>query len=368
MIWAAIQFAAHNVSQSLVRSGVVPVAWAAVCVLVIAGCTQPNNNQQSSSPEASPSTAIVSPSSTPVESPSPDASPSATVSPSPAKLIITSLTFHAAEVGVGYSPVALGAAGGVPPYRWSVSSGTLPTGLALSSGGNVSGTPSAAGAFSFAVRVDDAAGRAAGVGRSITVARHLAVTGLCAIGACAVEQGCVSVCGRFGSQLGGVAPFRYVRTGGTLPPSTSLNGLALAGTFTAVSKLPFSFTVQVTDSLGVTGSIPAAFNVFPHIRFTLTSATCTQTSAACTTRLTYTGGTPNGTPKVKVGPFLDANGKPIGPPPNGFNAVAKGGIVYVSAGGQNYFATVTLILVDQSICGPGPTPCSSNTATVTINL
>jgi hypothetical protein len=46
--------------------------------------------------------------------------------------------------------------GGTPPYTWSVTSGTLPTGLALSgSSGAVSGTPSASGDFGVTITVRD---------------------------------------------------------------------------------------------------------------------------------------------------------------------------------------------------------------------
>lgn len=48
------------------------------------------------------------------------------------------------------------ASGGTAPYTWSIVSGSLPTGLTLSSG-VVSGTPSAAGTFTVTIQVTDAA-------------------------------------------------------------------------------------------------------------------------------------------------------------------------------------------------------------------
>lgn len=60
-----------------------------------------------------------------------------------------------ATVGVSYY-VALMAGGGVPPYAWSIESGTLPDGLDLEPDtGVISGTPTATGNFSFAVRITD---------------------------------------------------------------------------------------------------------------------------------------------------------------------------------------------------------------------
>jgi hypothetical protein len=155
---------------------VVPAAWVAGFVLVLAGCTQPTS-QQTASPQASPSSVVVIPSTapTPTDSPSPDTSPT-TPSPSPAKLIIRSVPFHIGEVGLTYGTVTLVAAGGVKPYKWSISSGLLPSGLTLSSGGKTSGKPTSPGNFSFVVRVDDSAGGAAGVPSTIFVFRQVAFT------------------------------------------------------------------------------------------------------------------------------------------------------------------------------------------------
>ena len=147
-------------------------------VLALTSCTL---NQPQAAPEATPSTPAVSttPSTapTPTDTPTPSTAPSAAPSPSPAKLIITSVNFHMGEVGLAYGTVTAGAAGGVKPYKWSISSGALPAGLALSkAGGSTTGKPTAPGTFSFVIRVDDSAGGAAGVPRSIFVFRQIAFT------------------------------------------------------------------------------------------------------------------------------------------------------------------------------------------------
>src|SRR5712691_3022882 len=145
-------------------------------VLILAACTQPNQ-QATNSPEASPSsTQAASPTPSTAPTPSESATPSAPPSPSPAKLIIRSVPFHIGEVGVTYGAVTLVAAGGVKPYKWSVSSGALPTGIALSSAGSATGKPTAPGTFSFVVRVDDSAGAAAGVPTSVFIFRQIAFT------------------------------------------------------------------------------------------------------------------------------------------------------------------------------------------------
>ncbi|MGB9234646.1 MAG: putative Ig domain-containing protein [Terriglobales bacterium] len=56
---------------------------------------------------------------------------------------------------------ALTASGGTQPYTWSVASGTLPNGLTLSASGDLAGTPTSTGTFSFAVAVTDSANNTA---------------------------------------------------------------------------------------------------------------------------------------------------------------------------------------------------------------
>jgi hypothetical protein len=167
--------------------GVIPATFAAGLVLVLAGCSVSfNQPQTANSPEATPSTPAVSttPSTapTPADSPTPSTASSPRPSPSPAKLIITSVNFHMGEVGLTYGTVTAGAAGGVKPYKWSIGSGALPPGLALSkAGGSTTGKPTAPGTFSFVIRVDDSAGGAAGVPRSIFVFRQIAFVDTSAI-------------------------------------------------------------------------------------------------------------------------------------------------------------------------------------------
>lgn len=74
------------------------------------------------------------------------------------------------KVGAAYE-TGLFPAGGVPPYRWSHVGGTLPPGLSVqASPGRVLGTPTAAGTFTFTVRVDDSGGQFATGQFTITVA------------------------------------------------------------------------------------------------------------------------------------------------------------------------------------------------------
>ena len=77
-------------------------------------------------------------------------------------------------IGAPYS-ADLGAlaqvSGGVPPYSFSLTTGALPAGLALSTSGILSGTPSGTGSFNFTYTVSDSSGSARTVS-TVTVASN----------------------------------------------------------------------------------------------------------------------------------------------------------------------------------------------------
>jgi hypothetical protein len=69
-------------------------------------------------------------------------------------LTITTYNPNPATPGIGYS-YQLQAYGGTTPYTWSLASGSLPSGLGLSSSGLISGTTSSAGNYAFTAKVVD---------------------------------------------------------------------------------------------------------------------------------------------------------------------------------------------------------------------
>jgi hypothetical protein len=75
--------------------------------------------------------------------------------PPPALQITSPSNLPTATRGVAYSTL-LTAAGGNPPFKWSVVGGVLPTGLHLGrASGSISGTPRSSGTFDFIVQVVD---------------------------------------------------------------------------------------------------------------------------------------------------------------------------------------------------------------------
>jgi hypothetical protein len=72
----------------------------------------------------------------------------------PSTLVVATTSLPTAIVGSDYS-TTLSAAGGTPPYTWTLTAGSLPGGLSLASTGVISGTPSAAETLDFTVEVTD---------------------------------------------------------------------------------------------------------------------------------------------------------------------------------------------------------------------
>jgi hypothetical protein len=89
--------------------------------------------------------------------------------PPPAPLEMQTTSLPGGMINSSYS-ATLAATGGASPYRWSLTSGSLPPGLRLSSDGTISGTPSSEGTFHFTVKVTDSDGNSATATLTITVA------------------------------------------------------------------------------------------------------------------------------------------------------------------------------------------------------
>ncbi len=83
-------------------------------------------------------------------------------------LAVSTSSLTSGSVGVSYSAV-LSATGGVPPYTWSITSGTLPAGLTLSTSGFISGTPTNQESQTFTVQATDSESPAATASASLTL-------------------------------------------------------------------------------------------------------------------------------------------------------------------------------------------------------
>ena len=163
-----------------------------------------------------------------------------------------SLTFAAppaGEVGVPYSD-QLTASGGTGALTWSVSSGSLPGGLALnSSTGLLSGTPTASGSFSFTVRITDTAGGTA----SKAVTLSIAAAPLLLNPAPPSAQAGVAYSDTL-AVTGGTGPFTWSVSSGSLPAGVTLNSSTGVLSGTPATPGLYSFTVRVSDAFGQTAT------------------------------------------------------------------------------------------------------------------
>lgn len=300
-----------------------------------------------------------------VNSPSP--SPTPTV-----PLQASSAPFHGGEVGVAYAPVALTVSGGVAPYTWTVSAGALPGGLTIGADGNLGGTPTAAGNFTFTIQAADSGDSAAKVDGTIGIAAALTASLIPACAQyCRVELGCIDVCGPFGQLSGGVGPYQYSVAQGPLPAGTILSELSLKGTFKGLSGY-LKFAIQVTDAMGASTTIAPTFWMYDHI--SLAGGNCSAGGkGVCSVRLAYTGGTPGPLPAVAPTAWLSAfcpnATAPVRcfPQPT-FSAAYQAGLVTVTLHDDPRYpytaGTMTVQITDNSLCAPS-TYCS---ATATINV
>ena len=154
-------------------------------------------------------------------------------------------------VGVAYSQTLVGS-GGVTPYTWSITTGTLPAGLTLTAGtGVIAGTPTTAGTSSFAVQVTDANGQLAAGALSINVTN---VAALVITSASLPTSTVGSAYAQTLAASGGVAPYTWSVVGGGLPAGLTLGTTGvLSGTPTTAGTS--TFTVSVADSAAHTASV-----------------------------------------------------------------------------------------------------------------
>lgn len=185
----------------------------------------------------------------------------AVVSPT-GTLDMSQVAFPTGAVGTPLTPFLLYPGGGTPPYVWAVSGGALPDGISLSPEGWISGTPTTAGSFHFVLTVSDA-NLANGTASSTMNVVGVLNAKLKQTETIYVEQG--HPAGQFGSASGGLEPYAYAVSSGSLPPGTTLNGLSLSGSPTVAGT--YTFTVTVTDSAGQAAKVSPTYSVWEPIHF-----------------------------------------------------------------------------------------------------
>src|SRR5277367_5628137 len=174
--------------------------------------------------------------------------------------MITTTTVPDATLDTAYT-APITATGGVPPLAWSLSSGTLPTGLALGKSTtdavNITGKATVAGVSTFTVTVTDAIGEV-----STSPSLQIVVSSLAFTTTSPLPSGTVGVQypGVQFAATGGATPYAFsLANGSNLPPGLTLNAGDLTGTPTTVGH--YSFGISVTDSEGTPAVITNTFTL-----------------------------------------------------------------------------------------------------------
>ncbi|MEI8353057.1 MAG: putative Ig domain-containing protein, partial [Lentisphaerota bacterium] len=197
---------------------------------------------------------------------------------------VTTATLPNGEVSLVYSQT-LAATGGVTPYSWLRTGGVLPNGLTLSAAGVISGTPTAAGVFSFTVQVRDTLNGIATRALSITVLAAPSIT------TTTLPNGEVSLAyNRTLAAAGGLTPYAWTVSAGALPGGLALSSAgAISGTPTTAGI--FNFTVQAQDANLATTTRGLSITVIAQPSITTALLSTGQVAVAYSQTLAATGGT-----------------------------------------------------------------------------
>ncbi|GAC1702498.1 MAG: hypothetical protein NVS9B4_08040 [Candidatus Acidiferrum sp.] len=160
-------------------------------------------------------------------------------------LSVSTASLPNATAGTAYSQ-QLQSGGGTAPITWSVTLGSLPTGLTLSSGGLISGTPTAPATSNFTVQAADSSTPQQLATKALSIVVDPAPL---AITTTTLPSATIGVAYNASVQSsGGTPPVTWAVTVGVLPTGLALNSStgAITGTPTALGTS--TFTVQATDS------------------------------------------------------------------------------------------------------------------------
>lgn len=168
-------------------------------------------------------------------------------------LLITTNSLSNGVVGNFYS-AQLTLSGGLAPYTWSLTSGTLPSGLSLSSSGLLSGTPTAAAtsvSLTFKVRDSSHPTQSASKTLSLRILQRVSVT------TTSLPAGTVGTAYTANlAATGGLPPYIWTLQSGTLTDGLTLSSAgAITGTPTSKTTIgPLTFSVKDSSSLALTAT------------------------------------------------------------------------------------------------------------------
>ena len=345
--------------------GTSPYTWTLTSGTMPAGLNLASSGGISGKPTASGTSSLtfsVADSSTPVQ----NKSVTLSLVVAPPTLAITTSSLPGGTRGSSYSTL-LTASGGTTPYSWSISAGTLPAGLTLTSAtGLISGTPTSTGTSSITVKVTDSGSQTKTLKLSIVIATAAPVA--LTISTTSLAAGTNGSTYSTAMQAGGgTTPYTWSITTGSLPAGLSLAAATgvISGTPTASGTASFTATVTDAESPAQTKSAQLSIVVGTGAPAALTMSANLPSGAigtAYSNPMTASGGTPTYTWSITAGTL-----------PAGLSLAATTGIISgtpTASGTSNFTATVTdngspaqtksaatsiVVAASQTTAGPGTT-------------
>ncbi len=260
-------------------------------------------------------------------------------------IVFSTTSLANATLNTTYSAQMI-ATGGSGALTYTLASGSLPSGLRLSSAGAITGTANTAGVSTFAVKATDTYGDSGTSGSlSITVGYpSLAITTSSLPAATYKVAYSATLTASGGSGTG----FTWSLVSGAFPTGVSLSAGVISGTPTTTGS--FSVKVQVTDSASNTATATLSLIVsYPALSITSTSLSAGIVGTAYSQTLSATGGSGTGyTYTVTAGTGLSGAGL----------SLSTAGVISGTPGAAETSAPFTVQVTDSA----------SNTATAQLTL
>ncbi len=281
-------------SQTLAAAGgITPYAWAVTSGSLPAGLTLNASTGAITGKPTGPQVGQINftVTVTDSENPAKTANANLSITISAPTLTITTGSLATGVINQSYN-ASLSATGGIAPYSWTISAGSLPPGLNLSSSGAITGTDSTqTGTFNFTVQVTDsespAQTKTKGLSISINNSAPLQIT------TTGLPAGVINTPysnSAFLSATGGIQPYTWSISSGSLPPNVTLNASTGQISGTPTSTGTFNFTAKVTDSSSPMETATANLSITVNGTLTITTASVPNGSVSTQYNATVSAG------------------------------------------------------------------------------